>query len=138
EQYYQFLEQIHGSGLHSWGIASGLAVSVVTTPAAGLQISPGIGLDATGKHISLAVGGKAEINPSPAGNVASLGTVSATGVTLPTPTNNAGDQYLTIEWRETFDDATWVSSGGQTFQKLHTPWLRLQPLSTFPNPSTVT
>jgi hypothetical protein len=137
EQYYQLLEQIHGSGLHSWGIASGLAVTVVTNPA-GLQISPGIGLDATGKHISLAVGGNAEIHASPAGTVTSLASVTATGVTFPTPANSPGDQYLTIEWRETFNDATWISSGGKTFQKLHTPWLRLQPLSTFPDPSTVT
>jgi hypothetical protein len=142
EQYYQYLEQIHGSGLHSWGIATGLAVSVVTSPA-GLQITPGIGLDANGKHISLAAGGKAEINSPPVGTVTSLATVTATGVTFPTPANSGGansgsDQYLTIEWRETFDDATWNSSGGQIFQKLHTPWIRLQPLSTFPTPTSVT
>jgi hypothetical protein len=84
EQYYQPLEQIHGSGLHSWGIASGLAVSVVTNPA-GLQISPGIGLDASGKHIALAAGGKAEIHASPADTVTSLASVTEAGLTFPTP-----------------------------------------------------
>jgi len=140
EQYQQLLEQIHGSGLHSWGIASGLAVSVTKTsdgvPA--LQISPGIGLDANGKHISLADGGHAEINPSPrtqgsSGAFHELADVSPTGVTFPTKNNySAGDYYLTIEWRETFDDAL-----TNIYQLHHTPWLRLQSVSTFSDPSKV-
>jgi hypothetical protein len=134
-QYHQPLEQVHGSSLHTWGIAVGLTVSAVSGQP-NLTVTTGIGLDSTGRHISLAT--------SPAsplgillygvclGAAATPTPVTGNTVTLTTTSTDSGDRYLTIEWKETFDDKTWNATQQQIFQQLHTPWLRLQP-TTLPN-----
>ncbi|HEY7308984.1 MAG TPA: hypothetical protein VH643_06400 [Gemmataceae bacterium] len=120
-----------GGGLHDWGVASGLGVTA-TVGSPGVTIAPGVALDVAGRHISLAAGGFAEVNPNAQANVTStLANVTAAGVAFDTSTVGAGDQYLTLEFRETFDDNAFNSS--QLFHMLHTPWLRLTPAAQFAN-----
>jgi hypothetical protein len=126
ESWARPLERIHGSGLHRWGVALGLGVEV-TIGQSGVTIAPGIALDAPGRHISLADGGRAEVRrlapPGPAPPLApssAANTVTATGITLATPASEypAGEYAVTIEWREAWlpaPDRYWV----------HVPWLRL-------------
>ena len=145
EQYYVLTGQVHGLGLHEWGVATGLAVSAtLNNPAVtGVTVGPGVGLDVNGRQISLAYlpniletgQGRAEINPQAANPLSiaptsDLQTMTASGVTLPT-TGFTGDYYITIEWRETFDQKTWNASNKMTYQLLHTPWLRLMPVTLY-------
>src|SRR6266545_6070842 len=95
EGYLQPLEQVHGSGLHDWGVAQGLRTSA-TIGAAGVTIEPGIAVDRDGRHISLAAGSTLEPSYAetttqtvkvggkdvPTSSVPAA--VSLTGVTLPT------------------------------------------------------
>ena len=118
------LEQVHGSALHGSGVADGLAVTAVPGSAS-VQIAPGVAVDATGRHISLAAGGTAEISPDPA-NSSQLVPVTTDGVALPT-TGHTGNCVVTVAWRETFDQAQFASSGQKIFQDNHTPWLRVSP-----------
>src|SRR5689334_12553932 len=62
EQYGRPLEKVHGSGSHGWGIGSGMALAA-SIGAANVKVMAGIGLDVDGRHISMAVAGKAEIGP---------------------------------------------------------------------------
>src|SRR5262245_398072 len=136
EQYLLPLEQLSGA-LHDWGIATGLAVTA-TIGKPGVKVMPGVGLDANGHHISLANNGTVEVNPNAnaSGNSTLVKVPSNDGVTFDTTTPPPWvvggvvlDQYLTIEWKETFDKNTLSTQG--LFQTLQTPWLRLQPMALF-------
>src|SRR6266566_5204584 len=118
EQYYQPLERFHASGLHGWGIAAGLHVAI-TLNSAGVTVRPGIALDSNGLHIFLVDGGQAEISKDTPGTTP-LAPVSANGVVVPT-TTLTGDQYLIIQFWETFD--TQANSENGFFRYTHTPWL---------------
>ncbi len=127
------LEEIHGSNLHGWGIAAGLTVTA-TLNAPGLQVLPGVAIDSAGQHISLAVGGYAQTGntPTPPPDQSTLlpppatspGGMGAGGVNVPT-TGLAGSMYLTIRFYETFDNNLKISSGFNSYQMDHTPWLQL-------------
>jgi hypothetical protein len=134
DQYYRPLERIHGTSLHGWGVASGLSVSAtLNSPNSTLTVLPGVALDSNGRHISLAVGGNAEIGPSadaPGANP-TLVPVAATGVSFPIPATASGDKYLTIQFWETFDTDGFQNLG--TFRYFHTPWLRLLDVAGFVN-----
>lgn len=122
--YLRPLEQVHGSTLHGLGVADGLAVSAAAGSAS-VTIAPGVAMDTTGRHISLAVGGMAEISADPV-NSSQLVPVTPTGVTLPT-TGNSGTCVVTATWRETFDQALFAASQQKIYQDNHTPWLRVSP-----------
>lgn len=128
ERWLRPLEQVHGSGPHGWGIAAGLALAY-TAGAQALVVQPGVALDAAGRHVVLAVNGKAEIGPA-ADNPSvapQLVDVPATGVPYPT-TGRTGAFYLTVTWRETLDADLWNSSNESIAELDHTPWLRLVPV----------
>jgi hypothetical protein len=128
ELFIQALEQVHGSGLHDWGVCQGLRATA-TINAAGLAIEPGIAIDGAGRHISLAAGTAVEPNfaetattdpPEPSVPA----TVSATGITLPTataPLLPAGDYYVTVQWLEVFDQTALP-----VWRLNHMPWFRLR------------
>jgi hypothetical protein len=135
DQYYLPHERIHGSSLHGWGVATGLEVTVtLNSPNPNLTVSPGVALDSSGHHISLAVKGKAEIGQNPTGfsNGATFTPVTDTGVIIPTA-NIAGDKYLTIAFLETFDDEEYNNGH---FRYFHTPWLQLLDVTGFSNNGT--
>lgn len=129
-KYAQPLERAHGSGVHDWGIGEGLAISA-TLNQSGVHVLPGIAVDKAGRHIALALSGKAEIgadadNPAVAPN---LTDVLVSGAVL--PTGNLTDSFfVSVRWRETFDADLWNSSNQTVFQMLHTPWLKLELAST--------
>jgi hypothetical protein len=125
EQYFRSVERVHGSGAHGAGIASGLQVSA-TIGQAGVTIAPGSALDPTGKHIYLAVTGKAEIGPTAdnPGVPPDLVTVAANGVVLSTA-GFTGYFLVVVQWRETFDSTLFQNSQFTTAQYNHTPWVRL-------------
>jgi hypothetical protein len=90
EQYHQPRERIHGSRPHSFGVAGGLGVTLGITPK-GIKVQPGVAIDASGRHISLGVGGQAEVGPNAGGKDANgnpippdLVTVAADGVPFDT------------------------------------------------------
>lgn len=124
EQYQRGLHQLHGAGLHGAGVAFGLQM-VCHIGQANIVIAPGLGIDAAGRHIYLAAGGSAEIGPT--ANVPNtppnLTPVTATGATLPTA-GRTGDYYVVVQWRETWDSASYASDPNIT-QYNHTPWLQL-------------
>lgn len=129
----QPLERVHGSGPHGWGIASGLAITA-TLNQPGLKVLPGIALDAPGRHISLAQGGKAEVGPNAnnPGTAPNLTDVLATGAAMPTA-GLTGSYYVTVTWRETFDADLWNASSQTIFEMLHTPWIKLELAATITN-----
>lgn len=139
DQYYRRLERIHDSGLHGWGVAIGLSVTVtLNTPDTTLIVLPGIALDSNGQHISLAVSSAtessyAEIGPNAddPGVNPTLVLVTATGVSFPIPSTASGDKYLTIQFRETFDTDAFQNLG--IYRYFHTPWLRLLDVAGFAN-----
>jgi hypothetical protein len=127
EQYLRPLEQLHGMGAHGAGLAVGLQVGA-TIGQPNLQIQTGLAIDPAGRHIYLAVGGQAEVgatadNPNVAPMLVAV-PAPPQGVVLPTAGLN-GDLFVTIQWWETFDQATLINSNGQVFQFNDTPWLRL-------------
>src|SRR2546428_11488047 len=63
DQYYRPLERVHSSSLHGAGVASGLRVTA-TLNSSTIIVLPGIALDSSGQHISLASGGNTEVGPS--------------------------------------------------------------------------
>jgi hypothetical protein len=138
EYYLQPLEQVHGSGLHDWGVAHGLRTTA-TIGAAGVTVEPGIAVDAGGRHISLA--GGTVLDPShaetatvdpPVPSVPAL--VTGAGVTVPTvktPPYPPGDYYVIARWLEVFDQAAVGSPTGAVWRFNLMPWLRLLPVTGF-------
>jgi hypothetical protein len=130
-KYTHRIEKLHGSGLHGWGIATGLEVEIVVDQNTGktsLNVLPGIALDSEGRHISLAVDGIAELNPKAddSGQSATPSIVTTNGINLPTeksPFKNTW-AYLTIQWWEYLTTANNVSVA------VHMPWLQLVNVST--------
>jgi hypothetical protein len=134
EQYLLALEQVHGSGMHGWGIGDGFRVTA-TQNAMGVKVLRGTAIDVDGRHISLAVGGKAETNPSANAPNAVPALVDCladpNGVSLPTQPGAAGTFYVTVRFWETFDWDAYNTSYQQVYQTLHTPWLRFAPTAGF-------
>ncbi|MGB3307754.1 MAG: hypothetical protein WBA63_16325, partial [Thermomicrobiales bacterium] len=129
DEFNRPLGQIHGAGLHDYGIGEGLLVTAVLN-SPGVKIQSGIAIDRDGRHISLAVTATAEIGPNAdnPGTSPVLTAVNADGALLPT-TGLSGDRVVTIEFWETFDATAYVNDGLYRFQ--HTPWLRLIPPADF-------
>lgn len=123
EQYIRPLERVHGMALHAPGVAWGMNISC-TIGSPGVQVMAGIALDASGKHIYLAEGGNAEIGPDAdvPGTPADPAPVTASGATLPT-TGYTGDQYIAVQWWETWDSASYASDGVNQYND--TPWLQV-------------
>src|SRR6476620_2143892 len=118
------------TGLHSWGVADGFSVTA-TAGHAGLTVSPGVAIDASGQLIVLIAGGLAEtdpgIDPSDVANIPTV-PVDTTGLALPTACAGAGGpQFLTVRYVE-------VSVGGLLGKApalVPAPWLRLQEVAGF-------
>ncbi|HEY1866783.1 MAG TPA: hypothetical protein VGG70_00710 [Candidatus Cybelea sp.] len=124
EQYFRPLERVHGMNLHAPGVGSGMQIQC-TAGSPNVQILPGVALDAGGKHIFLAEGGQAEINPDAdvPGSPPDLVSVTASGVTLPTA-GYTGAYYVVVQWWETWDSAAYASDPN-VVQYNDTPWLQL-------------
>ncbi|MGW6194630.1 hypothetical protein ACWF0M_00650 [Kribbella sp. NPDC055110] len=119
EKYYQPLERLHGGTLHEPGVAAGLQVSA-TVGSPKLTVSPGVALDARGRHIALAEGGLAIVTPPTAVTVPADGLVVGTG-------SATAERVLTIEWAETFDREAFESGRGNVFRFNHSPKVLLRP-----------
>ena len=137
-KYYEPLERAHNSGPHGWGIAGGLGVTArLNQP--NIKVLAGVAIDAAGRHIVLAEGGKAEKGPDASNPAVSplLADVLATGAEIPTVDANGvalnGAYYITIAWSETLDNALWMMSSQETPEMMHTPWLRFEPVANIPN-----
>lgn len=120
ERHDRPLERLHTAHAHGWGIADGLAVTT-TIGGSDVRIAPGVALDGSGRHISLAPDGLALTD---AGD---LVPVPADGLVLPTA-GESGERCLTIAFAETFDTRTFNESGFTVFQFDHTPRLALPAL----------
>src|SRR5688572_8627667 len=115
EQYHLELEQVHGSSLHEWGVASGLRARF-TLGTMRLIVEQGVALDAAGRQISLAAGSViepayAEVGTNVPPVPPTLEPVLPTGVPL-TLTQAPGPYYLTIQWRETLNTAALTNPSG--------------------------
>src|SRR4051812_3814826 len=121
--YLRPLEQVHASA-HGYGVLEGLTVDA-TRGAMTVRIGPGVAVDSGGRHIALAPGGLAEVAADPSAE-SRLVQVAADGVALPT-SGHSGSRVVSVQWRETFDQDLFASSGQKVFQNDHTPWLRLTP-----------
>ena len=124
ENYLLPQERARGSGLHSWGVARGLAVSA-TAGAAGVTVSPGTALDMAGRTIMLSARGVAVVEPTlDPQQIEDVPTVPVgpDGLTVATA-DMPGSCLLTVTWREV--------SGDNSLALLHAPWLRLVPADTF-------
>jgi hypothetical protein len=134
EQYHLPLEQVHGSSLHAWGVASGLRVRF-TLGSTSIVVEPGVALDAAGRQISLAAGtltepAYAEVGTTDPPIPPTLEPVTAAGVPL-TLTEPPGIYVLTIEWRETLDTAALTNPSGAVWKLDHTPWIRVMSVAGF-------
>jgi hypothetical protein len=128
ESYLLPMARARDAGLHSWGVADGLAVQG-TAGAPGLTITPGTALDSAGRLIVLPAGGTVIVDPAvdPA-QVSDVPTVpvGVTGVSLPTAGADAAS-LLTLTWREVEADSSLANAP----VLLHAPWLRLIPAAGF-------
>jgi hypothetical protein len=124
ENYLLPQERARGSGLHSWGVMRGLAVSA-TTGAAGVTVSPGTALDAAGRTVMLSSRGLAVVEPTlDPQQIEDVPTVPVGPDGLTVATAGAPQNcLLTMTWREV--------SGENSLTLLHAPWLRLVPADTF-------
>lgn len=124
DEYYRPLEQVHGSGLHGWGVASGMRVKA-TAAAAGVRVLPGIVIDVSGHHVSLAAGGQAEVgaNADAPGSAATLVVVDAANGALVPTAGLSGTRLVTVRFWETFDTEAYNLYGVYKYD--HTPWLEL-------------
>lgn len=122
-QYLRPLEQAHASALHGRGVAAGLAVSA-DAGSAMLRVTPGVAVDAQGRHIVLAPGGSVETAENP-DQASRLVPVTEAGVEL-SATGLSGPILVVVQWRETFD-ATLPEGphSDDRFVTRHTPWLQL-------------
>jgi hypothetical protein len=129
EQYHRALAQLHGSGLHAAGVAFGLQLQCPLNQAS-VMVLPGLAIDTSGRHIFLAVGGMAEVNPQAniQTGVSTLVAVAATGVQLSTAGLADGDYYVVVQWRESWNGQASQSDPNVT-QWNDTPWLRLLPIA---------
>jgi hypothetical protein len=123
ERYYQPLEQIHASSVHTWGIANGLRVRA-KRGLPEIQIETGVAIDADGHHVSLAANGSAELSPNPDPLNPVPTSVTANGVVLKAPVSGTpAEVLLTIQYWAAFDVNS-PTAGTRRF--LQMPWIRLQ------------
>ncbi|HEY4004117.1 MAG TPA: hypothetical protein VGM60_02870 [Pseudonocardia sp.] len=116
ENYLRPWERAHGSALHSPGVGAGLEVRA-TQGTAGLQVRPGLALNADGDHIVLAAGGWASFNG---------GRVPVTDAGVPVVTTGLDGQFvLTISWAELPDERVFDSEQRKVADQ--TPQLNLRP-----------
>ena len=122
EQYFRPLERLHGMGLHAPGVGYGMQL-ICTIGDSGVQITPGIALDPSGKHIFLASGGAAAVGPGidAVGSFPATIGVSAAGAILDT-TGYTGEYYIIAQWWESWNVGQYYNSGVNTFSD--TPWLQ--------------
>lgn len=134
DQYYRLLEQVHGSAPHEFGVGLGYRVNG-TVGQVNISVREGVALDADGRHISMAQTGQAEVGPNAdqPNTSPTLVTVGATGATLPTAGLPSGQpHYVAVRFWETFDQASYDPLAPEpVIQRLHTPWLKLHPVSGF-------
>ncbi|MDX2562907.1 hypothetical protein PV371_25080, partial [Streptomyces sp. TX20-6-3] len=127
EGYLLPLGRARDSALHSWGVAGGLRVTA-TAGSTEVKVSTGSALDAAGRVIVLADGGRAVVNQEVSDQTVK---VSADGVTLDTGgLALLGDRVLTLTWQEVMGNFD-AMGGSQQQGWLLAPWLRLLPLSGF-------
>lgn len=127
------VEMVHGSGLHSWGVANGLRVRA-TRNKPSVWVEPGIAIDVEGRHISLAEGAELNDPPDPLNALpTSLTQVGALPLAIEVPTAGlyTGDRILTIQFWESFNNKLYTSSGYVTWRLEHLPWIRLQDPTAF-------
>lgn len=122
QEYHRPLARMHHAHLHDWGIASGLAVSVIADGGS-IEVQPGVAIDSNGEMIALSSIGQADISLNQPGEAERqisapfrLSTAQLAGQTC----------YLTIQFAERLRFGE--GSGGKLEQ---TPWLRLQPRAGF-------
>lgn len=113
EAYTRPMEQVHGSEVHHPGVAAGFAVTA-TVGEPGVVVTPGVAVDSTGRHLSLAQGGRARVG-------ATLVEVGGAGVPL-TTSGLSGSRYVTVTFAETF-----VPDQDGPPRLEHTPALALLP-----------
>jgi hypothetical protein len=123
EQYFRPLERLHGMGLHAPGVGYGMEL-ICTLGDSSVQITPGIALDASGKHIFLASGGAAAIGSGAdaVGSFPATIGVNKAGAILDT-TGFTGDYYVVAQWWESWNSGDYYSSGVNTYTD--TPWIQL-------------
>lgn len=128
EQYLLPLSQMTASGLYSWGVIEGLAVTAVSGQP-GVTVAPGLAVDLSGRLIALAPGGSAvtdpAADPTQIQNIATV-QVSTDGLTLATD-GLSGDFLLTLTWLEVLGQ----SQLGNAPVLIHAPWLRLPAAADF-------
>ncbi len=131
-QYVRPLVEVHGSGMHDWGIAYGLGVTA-TSAQPNIKVEAGIALDSGGRHISLAVDSKARIDIHDPSVVSDLVDVVVTGgiaqAEIPT-VGLSGVKYVTLQWNEPFDDPAYYSVEN-IYRYNHFPYIRFQNLGDF-------
>ena len=121
DEYHQPLERVHASGAHEYGVCSGLRLATFGNTS--FKVLSGIAIDSSGRHISVAVGGQAELADDPTQpNASNLGNVLAGGVAMTPSWKNAGDYYVTVNFWET----PFVDAHTNTYQQMHTPHIYLQ------------
>ncbi len=121
DEYHQPLERMHASGAHEYGVCSGLRLATFGNTS--FKVLSGIAIDSSGHHISVAVGGQAELADDPTQpNASNLGNVLAGGVAMTPSWKNAGDYYVTVNFWET----PFVDAHNNIYQQLHTPHIYLQ------------
>ena len=114
QAYHVGMRRSHNRALHSWGVVEGLEVSA--SGAQEVTISPGMAIDREGREIVLPA--------DPAASPVDLSTFDP-----------ETDVYLTIEYREVFDEADHYTSGGVDNYTRTTERPNLVAQSTAPSPS---
>ncbi|GAB3258572.1 tail fiber domain-containing protein [Kineosporia babensis] len=125
EEYLLAADRARNTGLVTPGVVSGLEVTA-TVGSSGLTVNPGTAVDAAGRVVVLAAGGRAIVDPNAGPGVQLIPTVPVPegGLTFDT-TALTGDWNLTLTWREVED----VLAGILVLR--HAPWLRLRDPSAF-------
>ena len=122
QSYLDPVERLRAAGSWSRGVVDGMRVTA-TADVAGLQVGPGIAVDASGRAIVLETDGVTMVDPNiPESEDVVLNVptvpVGTDGVVMAT-TGPAGDRLLTVRWREVQDGPAAAPV------LLHAPWLQL-------------
>lgn len=122
--------QVLGSCLHLWGVAAGLGVSAAAGQP-GVQVAPGVAVDAAGRMLSIAPGGAVvtdaavSLDPDLVVDVPTV-TVTATGVALGTG-GVTGDRFVIVRFKQ----AQQENLDGSEIRVVHAPLLRLVEVNGF-------
>lgn len=126
EEYLLPFDRARTLGLQTWGVTEGLQVSAAVG-ASTVRVSTGTALDAGGRVVALAEGGRAVVDPlvGPTG-VQNIPTeaVGSQGVVLDIG-EQVGALLLTLAWREVEE------ADAGLLVLVHAPWLRLVPAGGF-------